>query len=886
MLSNAKLFSVGKFDFRLQHLLIIGILSLSFTISILIRSQAADYGFELNEFDPFFNFRATEFIVENGFDAYFKWHDDMSWHPHGRNVSETSQIMLHLTAASLYPIFNAGHSLYDFTIIFPVVFGAFTAIVVFALIRVIGGTTAGLFASLLFSLSVPVIIRGTIGWFKSEPLGLFFGLLGVYLFLSGIKSNNHKIAFVKLVSAGVFLVFGLASWGGIQFFVLPLGIFFMALPFLRKDHKFIIWAIPVFVGSLLIVAASFARPGIPFVTGIGGFALIGPTIFLIACIALMRISKEGQKIRNGLALLGGITILGIIMLVVNQTTKLIGLPTYRYLNAINPFLTTKDPLIDSVAEHATTTLDQSFYFLSILMIFAGIGIWIIFRAKDSSKSLKIQNDMIAFALIIGLIGVYISSAFIRLEIFASVAVVILASIGLAVLSSEIFSFKREGKKFLTTSKSITKISFVIVVIGFLISPVILPVNATWINAVKAPPTILNGGTQFNIATTDWPHAMDWIKSNTPEDAVIASWWDYGYWITTLGERTSLADNATLIDWQIKKIAQMFLSSPDDAWNLLQELDADYVLVYVAPQKIQTEPSEIYLLTGGADESKKQWFIRIAGEPLSKYLFADGMSGTDLFWNDTILGKMFPFTPVAYVNFANNLQIESYSPGYTPIYVKDVKYPSDSNGPLRLVYQSPSLNRESPGPISGVLIYEINKNYNPTLVEDVPIIQSTNEFAIVQTTLGDITIEFKDDIAPKTVDNFVQLAKSGFYDGTIFHRIIPNFVIQGGDPNTISGSSDTWGTGGPGYSIAPEFSNLQHKKYIVSMARGADVNSAGSQFFIMLGDSPWLDGQYTIFGEVISGQDVVDKIGSLETNEFDQPINIDSAKIEKISIIEK
>ena len=380
--------------------------------------------------------------------------------------------------------------------------------------------------------------------------------------------------------------------------------------------------------------------------------------------------------------------------------------------------------------------------------------------------------------------------------------------------------------------------------------------------------------------------MDWIKNNTPEDAVIASWWDYGYWITTLGERTSLADNATLIDWQIKKIAQTFLSSPDEAWNLLQELDADYVLVYVAAQKIQTEPSEIYLLTGGADESKKQWFIRIAGEPLSKYVFADGMSGTNLFWNDTILGKMFPFTPVAYVNFANNLQIESYSPGYTPIYIKDVKYPSDSDGPLRLAYQSPSLNRESPGPISGVLIYEINKNYNPTLIENIPTAQSKTELAVLQTTLGDITIEFKDDIAPKTVDNFIQLAKSGFYDGTIFHRIIPNFVIQGGDPNTISGSSDTWGTGGPGYSISPEFSNLQHKKYIVSMARGADVNSAGSQFFIMLGDSPWLDGQYTIFGEVISGQEVVDQIGSLETNEFDHPINIESAKIEKITIIEK
>ena len=194
MQANTKLVSIGNFDLKLNHLLIIGILSLSFTVSFLLRAQPADYGFELNEFDPFFNYRATQHIVDNGLNSYLDWNDSLSWHPHGRNVSETSQVMLHLTAAATYWIFGGGMDLYDFTILFPVIFGSLSAIVLFAIVRVIGGTTAGLFSALLFSVSLPILIRSPMGWFKSEPLGLFFALLAVYLLLSGINSQNKKIS--------------------------------------------------------------------------------------------------------------------------------------------------------------------------------------------------------------------------------------------------------------------------------------------------------------------------------------------------------------------------------------------------------------------------------------------------------------------------------------------------------------------------------------------------------------------------------------------------------------------------------------------------------------------------------------------------------------------
>ena len=704
MIAQDKLFRIGNFNFRLNHLLVIGILIIAFSVSFLIRSQGAEYGYELNEFDPFFNFRATQYLLENGLSEYFNWHDSMSWHPNGRNVSATSQTMLHITAALTYQIFGGNSSLYDFTILFPVVFGSLTAIVIFALVRVISGTTAGLFAALFYSVSVPIVLRGTLGWFKSEPLGLFYGLLGLYLFLSGIKSENKKITVSKLVTGGVMLGFGLSSWGGIQFFVIPIGIFILILPFVRKDHSFLIWSIPLFVISFLLTIVLFERPGIEFVFGLGGFSLIIPTGFLVANTIIQKFSNTKNQTRNGLFFLFIVIIAGSVLIFVNADSEFLPLPSYRYLNAINPFLTTTDPLVDSVSEHATTTLAQSFFFHSVLMIFAGIGVWLIL----SRKTENLKNDMMGFALVIGLLGVYVSSAFIRLEVFASVSIIILSSIGLSLLTKKIFQRKSEFNQIRNT----TKIPYVIVITALLFSPLVMSPNGNWIDSVKIPATILNGGTIYPVVTDDWKDSLEWIKKNTPEDSVIAAWWDYGYWITTLSERITLADNATIDSKKISEIATVFLNSPDEAWNKLQEMDADYVLVFVAGQKIDVPSDQsIYTLEGGGDESKKQWFMRIAEEPLEKYLYSDGISGTEYFWNNTLLGQMFPFTVIGYVDLQNpNMQSDIYMPGFTPIYVKDIKYRSDGDGPLRLVYSSPGYENEETGPMIGVFVYEINKDY--------------------------------------------------------------------------------------------------------------------------------------------------------------------------------
>jgi len=154
-------------------------------------------------------------------------------------------------------------------------------------------------------------------------------------------------------------------------------------------------------------------------------------------------------------------------------------------------------------------------------------------------------------------------------------------------------------------------------------------------------------------------------------------------------------------------------------------------------------------------------------------------------------------------------------------------------------------------------------------------------AIIHTDFGDITLKFFPKLAPNHVNSFMELTKKGFYDGTIFHRVIPGFVIQGGDPNSKSHEKTRHGMGGPGYSLKAEFNSKPHKRGTLSMARSAHPDSAGSQFFICVSDTPSLDDKYTVFGEVTMGMDVVDKIVSQPRDARDNPLKRVELKVEII-----
>lgn len=153
----------------------------------------------------------------------------------------------------------------------------------------------------------------------------------------------------------------------------------------------------------------------------------------------------------------------------------------------------------------------------------------------------------------------------------------------------------------------------------------------------------------------------------------------------------------------------------------------------------------------------------------------------------------------------------------------------------------------------------------------PTVEKPEVRAVIKTKFGDIEVKFLPEVAPRHVENFIKLAKEGFYNGTLFHRVIPGFMIQGGDPNTKDSlKKDTYGQGGPGYTIEAEFNDTPHKRGIVSMARAQEPDTAGSQFFIVVEDSPYLDGKYTAFGKVTKGIGVADKIANVPRDERDNP----------------
>jgi len=766
-MSNQKLFAIGNFDFRLQHLLIIGILILAVSIGMLIRSTPAQYGTELFEFDPFFNYRATNYILENGFDAYLEWDDEKTWHPFGRNVSESSQVMLHVTASIFYKLFGFNSSLYEFVIIFPVVIGSLTAVSVFAFVRVLGGTTAGLLAALMFSVSVPIFTRGLIGWFKSEPLGLFFAFIAMYLFVSGIMYNKGKISLIKLVFAGLFLSLGISAWGGCLFFLIPIMFYYIAMPFIKKENRWTIWAAPLFSFSFFAFSFLFERTTAltssgAHPIGYAGLALLIPTLFVIIAEIIKKFSNDSAKLRNTFFLLIGMIISGIGVLFSGQ----VSLPGFRYLHSVNPLLVTKDPLTDSVAEHATTTIESSFAFLSIFIIFGAIGIWFLFSKKND-----IQKNVKIFALIISISAIYVSSAFIRLELFASVALIILGSIGLSLLFKSIIQKPQNFP---------TKMIFFGAIIILFIIPLTSPVYSNWTTWADFKPTILNGGTWLDTTSNDWGHAMEWLKNNSPEDSVIVSWWDYGYWITTLSERTTLVDNATLNDWQIKKVAYSLVTTPENSWNVLNShytqdisdyidndkiadwgyveesrfmqitenaencntpedstkiannleellsnpekeflhypivcgLDADYIVIFIAGEKILIPDSSefLYLLDGGADEAKKSWFMKISNHDPSQFVEPDGVTPNDYFMENSTLGKLMPFSIYAFVDPNTNRASETFQPGFIPIYMKDLKYVDPDKHPFYLVYASPNFHNDLPGPLTAVFIYKINPDY--------------------------------------------------------------------------------------------------------------------------------------------------------------------------------
>lgn len=773
-------------------------MSLTFVIAIFMRVYPSLYGWYLNEFDPYFDYYASLHVVtlaqQHGLfyalfnnpancppsagagnplsnchtqQGYFNWWTNQFWWPYGRNVAPSSQVGLQLTGAFLYLFVNGilriPVSYYDFLVFFPVLFGSLTIIPLFFLVKKISNSAGGIFAALIFSVSPPILERGNLGWFKSEPLSLFLSITASYFFLTMYNAKvTTKGMIARALLAGLLLGYADISWGGGDEYILVLALVFLAVPFIKSiDIERTAIGGAIVMSAFLLVDALSPRPGIGEVTGLVGISLFASYLFTLLAYFLRKYGDPAIYFRNLIKVFLIIVFGGLLFLAFGS----IGIISGRYLTVIYSFYRTNNPLIQSVAEQAVPTGSQFFSAYAVLILLGCFGAYAALRRK---------NIEALFALFLGLTGVYIASSFSRLMVYSTLAFGILAAIGLvevgeAILRPTAASISRKKSR-IYEARSEIKVAFVVFMIVILCLPMFYPVDTTsgydlshsgWFASANVPVSVANGATSFTPACTssgqycDWFQAFQFIRQ-TPANSTFASWWDYGYWVAVMGNRTTLADNATINETQIAMIGRVLMSSPQESIQLLKQMhEPTYLLIFMAgswqsaTDSSTGQTSTTYFITvqapyptpAGGDESKKQWFLRIGNTLCNPACFnettgnnalfePDDFTPTPYFWANTTLGKLMPFQDTEeYIQYPyTGSPVQGYSQtysttdnasgisnGYAEYLNYNVNFPAgNASAPFQLAFESSSLpappqTSSNSGLYAAVLIYKINYN---------------------------------------------------------------------------------------------------------------------------------------------------------------------------------
>jgi dolichyl-diphosphooligosaccharide--protein glycosyltransferase len=736
-----------------------------FVIALFIRSFPAKYGFYLNEFDPYYDYKAANFIVtsfdqswaagQGGFPGllkYFSWTDYTTWFPEGRAVAPTSQDGLQFAGALSYllfrNVFGLQISLYNFLVLFPVFVGSITCVVFYFLVKRIAGVVGGLFAALMLAVSPPILERGNLGWFKSEPLGILLFGLSSLIFLTLLDSKMSSAQRVlRGVVAGFLIGYANTAWGGSEYFSAVFGLLFVILPFLNVDLSELTITVLFFTAGDIFGSVIFPRPGVELITNPAGLAVIGGTAFVLVARWVQTWTRPEQFRKTLGKLLLGFVLGGIALISFGSISSL----SARYLSVIFPWVRSNNPLVESVAEQALPTGSDYFSSYLLLLLLGVFGVVVAFRRRTPAM---------VYALVMGIMMIYASDAFSRLLVYSSIAFVILGGLGFSELA---FSLTKpttspliKRKPTYASGGNEMRTIFSVAFIALLAFPASIfwipnPVQCTSGSIVcdQSPAdygvSLSNGGTIFaHSELTDWTQALTWINQNTPKNAVIIAWWDYGYWINVMGNRTTVADNATLNETRIAEIGQMFMAPPAQAAKLAQDMSQGrptYVLTFLTGSEITFSSSQQYYVlqipagngftAGGGDESKKQWFIRI-GDTYpggtsyneSQLLFPapDDFNMQPAALDNTLFGQMLPFTLAGYYGISSGSFSSTYSldsNGNPPLQLFNAPYSFQLNGgtsPFQIVFHSSSLDNpiscggSQSQPItcfSTVLIYKVS-----------------------------------------------------------------------------------------------------------------------------------------------------------------------------------
>lgn len=572
-------------------------------VAVLIRILPLNWGFTLSEFDPYFQYDITNYVVEKGYLAWFEtpkieW--TKYWYPWGRNIASTSFPGVPFTAAALYHLISAlgiSASVLDTCIMFPVVMAVLTCVVAYFFGKDIGGREVGLFFALFLALNPAFISRTSLGFFDTETIGIFSMLLAFLLYLRSLQPE--KIRLEKLcyaIAGGLALGYFAASWGAARYLFGLIPLFTFVLLLFKKYSTDLLLSYSATIGVGLLLATAVPKLGLRYLTEPQNLAAFG--VFLLLSLIEITQFYEDKKTKLTITALffGALA----VALFISVETGIISLPAERFLSILNPFLRGTMPLIESVQEHRPATWASIYFQFGLLIFLVPLGIYF------ASKKRTNHN---LFLIVFTLTTIYFASSMIRLTLIMAPAFCALGALAVVELLNAFIDITKKRtftRRRLRLAPHVGKgFSWAFFICLFLVTTLTLTKG---IESANMPPTIASSSVPVRANLYDWEEALTWISESLPSDAVVASWWDYGYWITVGGNKSTLADNGTLNTTQIAQIGRMFMSNETAALAILEPLGVTHVVAFSTISLALSARQALFF----GDEVKWYWMAKIGG----------------------------------------------------------------------------------------------------------------------------------------------------------------------------------------------------------------------------------------------------------------------------------
>lgn len=606
-----------------SNMLAFSALAMIFVIALSVRLLPIRWGLELSEFDPYFQYQSTEKILKDGYSEWLTWTtgEAKRWYPLEVSVGEAAYPGLHLTAATLYRILSTlgvPLTLYDFCIIFPAIFGALACLALFFFANDVGGKAVGLFSAFFLALNASHISRTSAGFFDDETVGIGAILLFSFLFLRALDEKRpQKHSLIYAVTAGLMLGYLTASWGAALYPIAMATLFVFVLILLRRYTRRLLISYSLTFGLGLFLAINVPKNSTSYLTTWAILPVLG--VFGLLCLSEVLRALTTRKWKLIVTAAFFAIILGGLLTVVYMGYS--GTVAWKFESVLNPTQREESQIYQSVQEHRLTAWGSIYYDYGVTVIFFALGLF--FAVRDLTN----RN---LFMVIFGITTLYFGSSMVRLTVLMAPAFAILISMGIVNLLRPFIALLKKaprmpsGKKFVTGHVGKEFSGSVLILIFLLLTLTYALPAPRMYNHGYSPVTILAASLPVrpSDSVTEWTETLSWMQYNLPEDAIICSWWDYGYWITVKGNRTSLADNATFNATHIGEIGLVFMSNETEAIKIL-------ATQFSGPKG---PPTHILVFTsfngydgadqGYGDEGKWRWMARIANQTVASGFYKE------------------------------------------------------------------------------------------------------------------------------------------------------------------------------------------------------------------------------------------------------------------------